>query len=359
MRRSARGEGLPPNTYHHAASGLYRYQRPDNKVWHYIGRDRALAIKAANRLNALLLGTSDLVEQVLMSGIPTLKAGIEKYAEEELPKLTLGKKTREDYQGILKRLAKAAPSVRVGDVRVRHCSDTLKMAAAGDRAYQRARSQLSHVFRYFMAEGWTEANFAEMTREGQWKRKRLRLTIEGFQAVRAAAPLWFQGAMDVALRSLQREEDLSVMRWPVDGLVRVEQLKTGQRVEMELWPDLQAAIAACRDDLICPFIIHRRPEKARPSDKRAEARLHFAQVMPDQLSNAFLEARRESQFYDEESELAPPPCFHEIRSLGASLYRNAKWPEELIQDLLGHEDIKQTREYLDGHDAPWVRVSGV
>ena len=175
-------------------------------------------------------------------------------------------------------------------------------------------------------------------------------------AVRASAPAWMRAAMDLALRSLQRREDLSVMRWPdATGVLRVQQLKTQARVEIEPWPELTSAITACRDSVHCPFIIHRLPGKARPQQMRAEDRQHFAQVLPEQLSREFAEARDTSKFY---AGNATPPTFHEIRSLGADLYRKAGWPEGMIQALLGHANVQQTRAYLDGHDAPWVRVSG-
>jgi len=31
--------------------------------------------------------------------------------------------------------------------------------------------------------------------------------------------------------------------------------------------------------------------------------------------------------------------------------------EEYIQALLGHEDVSQTRDYLDGHQRRWTEVS--
>lgn len=53
-----------------------------------------------------------------------------------------------------------------------------------------------------------------------------------------------------------------------------------------------------------------------------------------------------------------PPTLHEIRSLGASLYREAGWPEGQVQLLLGHSDIQMTRHYLEGHEAPVGTNSG-
>ena len=43
------------------------------------------------------------------------------------------------------------------------------------------------------------------------------------------------------------------------------------------------------------------------------------------------------------------PSFHEIRSLGADLYRRSGRAEADIQRLLGHTTAAMTAHYLDGH----------
>ncbi|VAW60027.1 hypothetical protein MNBD_GAMMA08-2930 [hydrothermal vent metagenome] len=43
------------------------------------------------------------------------------------------------------------------------------------------------------------------------------------------------------------------------------------------------------------------------------------------------------------------PSFHEVRALGAELYRQAGWAEDSIQQLLGHTNAKMTQTYLDRH----------
>lgn len=356
MRRSARGAGLPPNLYTHS-SGLYRYKRPDTGTWHYVGRDRAAAIKAAHRLNALLTGTTDMAEQVLRSGIPTLRRVLELFGDQELPAMKLADKTRTEYTGMLRRMAKAAPDVLMDACAVRHAAETLKGSAAGNRAYNANRSLLVQVFRYAMAEGWAEANYAAMTRKLDATRERARLTYEAFVRIRDhhQTPQWFRGAMMLALQTLQRREDLCAMRWPENGILRVEQGKTGQRIEIEVGAELAAVIAECRDSVVSPYIIHRAPEKARPMHMRAAKREHFSQVLPEQLSRAFQDARDASGACEG---IEHPPTLHEIRSLGMDLYRRAGWTDDQIQALAGHEDVEMTRHYLDGHDAPWIKVRG-
>ncbi|MPZ46814.1 MAG: hypothetical protein GEV05_26210 [Betaproteobacteria bacterium] len=47
------------------------------------------------------------------------------------------------------------------------------------------------------------------------------------------------------------------------------------------------------------------------------------------------------------------PTFHEIRALGARLYKNRGINP---QTLLGHTDPNQTLLYLEGHAKPWIET---
>jgi len=86
---------------------------------------------------------------------------------------------------------------------------------------------------------------------------------------------------------------------------------------------------------------------------RAKGRGHHTQLLPEQISRGFEDAREASKaFVGAEN----PPTFHEIRSLGADLYRKKGWPEERIQALLAHAEPAMTRHYLKGHEAPWTDV---
>lgn len=47
-------------------------------------------------------------------------------------------------------------------------------------------------------------------------------------------------------------------------------------------------------------------------------------------------------------ETGAAPTFHEIRSLGARIYREQGQHKQYIQSLLTHSDQKTTQVYLDG-----------
>lgn len=58
-KRSPANRDLPPNLY--ANGNGYKYRRPDNRKEAWMGVDKAKAIAAAKKLNALLVKGGDLV----------------------------------------------------------------------------------------------------------------------------------------------------------------------------------------------------------------------------------------------------------------------------------------------------------
>jgi integrase len=174
--------------------------------------------------------------------------------------------------------------------------------------------------RFRIEEGLSERNPASVLRKPAALRTRERLTMEGCESIHKCAPTWLKNAMDLGLQTLQRREDIVSLRWEAEsaGYLRVQQEKTGKRLAIEITEPLRAVLSRCRDRLVSPYIIHRAPEKRRSREDRAQARENPTQVMPEQLTRAFQDAREKCGFY---AESGHPPGFHEIRSLGAALYR--------------------------------------
>jgi len=53
------------------------------------------------------------------------------------------------------------------------------------------------------------------------------------------------------------------------------------------------------------------------------------------------------------------PTFHEIRALGAWLYEQQKFPQDYIQALMGHSDVKMTKHYQEGHTDKVIEYADV
>ncbi|OBU52283.1 integrase [Stenotrophomonas maltophilia] len=186
----------------------------------------------------------------------------------------------------------------------------------------------------------------------------MRLTLDVYRAIWDQAAPWLRNAMDLSLVTLLRREDVVTVKFTDvrDGHLWVVPSKTegstNVRLQIATAGPLADLLKRCKDDVASPFVIHRLPEKARPSDKRAKTRKHHTQVLPEQLSRAFAAARDAAGITGD-----APPTFHEIRSLGGALLRDAGWTTEQIQALMGHGNASMTEHYLGGHEAPWQPVT--
>lgn len=126
----------------------------------------------------------------------------------------------------------------------------------------------------------------------------------------SAMPAWFSLAMDLALVSGQRREDLTQMRFDhiVAGRLQVEQGKTGAMISLPLDLELKCVglqlgtvIDLCRRASTTDFLLSAGIRKNSP-----DGSLH-----PDGLTKKFVAARKASGLDLEE----PPPPRHFTRSV--------------------------------------------
>jgi integrase len=225
-------------------------------------------------------------------------------------------------------------------------------------ASNRYRALLSLIFKHAVAEGLRDDSPVAATLPQTEVVERERLTLELFLAIKKTAPDWFRNALDLAIQTLQRREDLVEMRFEDirDGFLYVRQQKTAGRtdagnVRIRVGAQLKPVIESCRDDIASPFIIHRRPQKMR-SDHQTRKE-HWTKVSKELLTREFQRLRDESGLVDH-LEPKQRPSFHEVRALGADQYRLAGSPEASIQRLLGHSSKRMTELYLDRHQERWI-----
>ena len=98
------------------------------------------------------------------------------------------------------------------------------------------------------------------------------------------------------------------------------------------------------DNTVSPYLVHRAPERRRR--QWIEGKPHWTYIEPMYLSKAFAEVRDKLEPF-KSMRGAQRPGFHEIRGLGARLYRAAGISEEAIQALMTHSNPRTTQIYLD------------
>ncbi|NIF20297.1 tyrosine-type recombinase/integrase [Candidatus Pantoea multigeneris] len=207
------------------------------------------------------------------------------------------------------------------------------------------RSLLLDVFREAIVEGVIERNPAEPTRTPTPDVKRERMSLEQFTVIRSAAQSmsnWLANAMDIALLTGQRREDISKMTFDDirDGRIFITQGKTGHMLAVPLSLTLNVVslsldqvVERCRAGNPSEFLIY---STVRKGGRKPGA------VLPDAITSAFADARDKTALEFAQS----PPSFHEIRSLASRLYAAEKG-EEFAQRLLGHKNMSMTKKYLD------------
>ena len=133
-----------------------------------------------------------------------------------------------------------------------------------------------------------------------------------------------------------------------EGFLYVVQQKTAKTsdaawIQFKVTDELQAVISRCRDDIVSPYLIHRRPD--RKKQKQAQTKDHWTQVEERYLTRAFKEARKVADCYKgwKEEEM---PGFHEVRALSLHLYQKAGKDG---QKIAGHASESMTKNYQRDH----------
>jgi integrase len=288
------------------------------------------------------------------------------FAETELPERrtrtgkSMAAKTLYEYRAMLDHAAAHLGAERaVAEITRRAIAELLE--SYPPRMSNRYRSLLSQVFRHAVARGLRTENPVDATIARKHGVQRRRLDKPAFDAIHEAGEPWLKRAMDVALWSLQRREDVVSMRvehWAEEVLsVRQRKVEGHGTGLLRITPgdNLRAALAACldspeRED--CPFLLHRKPIKRI----KAGWRVHPYQLAGEMISREFTRLRDELELYNCDS--AERPTWHEIRALGGDFYREQfGWANEQVQALMGHSTVAMTKAYLDRHGERWQDVS--
>jgi len=120
---------------------------------------------------------------------------------------------------------------------------------------------------------------------------------------------------------------------------------------------LREVVSECvRSPIASPYLIHYKPRARR--QEQIASKDHWTSVTPNYLTKEFSKAHDLAKAY-ESVPSGERPTFHEIRALGAWLYEQQKFPQDYIQALMGHSDVKMTKHYQEGHTDKVIEYADV
>ena len=374
-RPRTRSSKLPANLCAEPKGGTvyYRYRNSVDGRRTSLGTDAEKAIKTAIALNAhFSQQLMDRASERLVSRIMTDRQSIGDFLKTFETEILPGRRSKKGHALAEKTLREYGIMLKTIDKEFGHLSwmtVTLEQVARfldslPPRSSNSHRSLMIQVWRHAIAKGKINppTNLPEMTIPKDHVVERQPLSLQLYRAIWEIADPWFRNAMDLALHTLQRREDLVGLRFDDIKIVDkarylpVCQIKTEHssdkgRLLLPIGVDLGALIERCRDDILSPFLIHKRPERRRR--EYLDRKEHWTQITPEMVTREFAALRDKCGSCDH-LRAEQRPTFHEIRALGGELYRQAGWGNAAIQRLLGHTTEKMTRHYLDKHQEPWM-----
>lgn len=352
-KRLAKNKGFPPNLYQNPA-GYFYYKNPQTKAQKGLGRERAHAFSEARAANAMLatIQPSSLADWVAGKVEYTLAEWLPVYRELWLDKVQPAQSTIVASDMYLRRLTEAELGQRrlseISTSMVAQYLDAYKVERGAPSARQ-MRSKLADVFRWAETQGLIESgrNPVTATRAHKVIVVRERMSLDQFLALRECATTWLRNAMNLAIITGQRREDILSMKfvdWRDDRL-HVAQGKSRGTTRLaiagtvrltKLGLSVADVVKQCRDSIASPYLVHHVQHRgvAKPGHR----------IERNSFEKAFNEAREKAGI--EAQKGRTPTTFHEIRSLSERLYREEFGPE-FAQSILGHKSAKTTEKYDD------------
>ncbi|TKI04805.1 phage integrase Arm DNA-binding domain-containing protein [Martelella alba] len=373
---------LPDYLYYDKDKQAYRFVLVTGKKKD-LGKDRAVAIAIAREYNNLMRHNNAITVKSLLreSGgaqgeAKPLSIYIDNLLERAIENDRPAANTLADWKNDAIRMKEFFKDTPACDIELEHVNNYILQYHADSSANVQNRkiSFLKKIFSYAVDESLMFDNPAARKKMRRVAgKKRRRLSLKEFQQIHAAADLWLQVAMDLALQTTQARLEVSRIRYsipapkegvcgcvwyeiPRDGIYgtlyihrQKVQKKEASHVAIPIGTALKTIIDESRDNIASPFVVHRLPEKnSNPISQEVQ---HPTQVAPDYLSRAF-SALRDQLGIAANLPISERPTFHEIRALAAHLYKIQGMDP---QARMAHSDAKSTRIYTQNH-VDWVEV---
>lgn len=381
-RREFKNRHLPDYLYHDPKAG-YRFTLIDG-TRASLGHERAMAIAIAKEYNQRMRPACNYVDKLIRKtgGKNGEYKPLGTYVDRIVRRIIEDEQPAGDSKDTLMNDAERAKEFFadvVGfDITLDHVNSYIARyhGEASANVQNRKVSWLKKLFGYAMDESLMDDNPASRKRMRKTASKeRRRLTLDQYKLIHAAAPLWLQTAMDLALQTTHARLEVSRIKYNIKrpdegkcGCVWFDEPKNGiygvlyihrQKVEKKeashvaipIGNELKRIIDMSRDNVASPFVVHRLPERQNKLSKEVT---HRTQLTPDYISRSFSDLRDHvgvaATFPAEQR-----PTFHEIRALAAHLIDKMGINP---QARMAHTDAESTKIYTANH-VQWVEVPHV
>lgn len=372
---------LPQYLFYDAQKKRYRFKLVDG-TRKTLGSDRYTAIQIAVEYNRIMRPvTANIVDDLIK--LSECKNGSSRYFGNVVDNLlNLIIKEEDPSAGLISTMRNDAERVKeyfsdlsCEEIELEHVNGYLSAyhADASANVHNRKIGFLEKLFKYAMDQSLMITNPASLKlKKRKDKKQRQRLNLDGYKKIYASSPLWLQTAMSLALQASQARLEISRIKYnirkpkegecgcywfdkPEGGIYgtlfihrqKVEE-KEASHVAIPIGEEIKQVIDNSRDNIACPYVVHRRPER---NNKQSEKTNHRYQLDPDYLSKAFSKVRDEIGAYDH-LEKNQRPTFHEIRALSARLFADMGIDP---QGRMAHTDSKSTKIYVRNH-LEWTEV---
>jgi hypothetical protein len=374
---------LPPYLQYAIDTGFYRLTLT-NGVRKSLGKDKIQAIQIANEYNRIMRPATGLVVDDLIkaSGRETTEQllpfsdHVDRLMEIILKEESPSKQLADTMLNDAARVKAFFKGIPCQEISLEHVNGYLNQyhPDASANVHNRKLGFIEKLINYAIDQSLMLDNPAarKMKKRKKKGKERQRLSLDAFKLIYAVAPLWLQTAMELALQASQARLEISRIKYnikkpkegqcgcvwldtPANGIYgtlfihrqKVEE-KEASHVAIPIGLVLKGIIDRSRDGVLCPYIVHRVPER---HNKQSAETDHRYQLDPNYLSRTFSAVRDSINLYDH-LELIQRPTFHEIRALSARLFSDMGIDP---QGRMAHTDAKSTKIYVRDH-LEWTEV---
>ncbi|AVV81922.1 hypothetical protein [Shewanella putrefaciens] len=230
--KKSHNKNLPQHLMFDSSKGTYRFTLV-NGVRKTLGKDKVQAIQIAVEYNRIMRPTVGLtVDQLIEASCESPLANGQSFAshvdrllelifKEEMPSKQLASTMRNDAERVKAYFAEVSSQ----DISLEHINGYLNQyhPDASPNVHNRKLGFLEKLINYAIDQSIMLDNPAsrKMKKRKTKGKERQRLSFDAYKQIHAAAPLWLQTAMDLALQSTQARLEVSRIKYsikkPKDG----------------------------------------------------------------------------------------------------------------------------------------------